>query len=167
MLPITLTPHRLKAALIGQGDALVRRQALLSEAEVEARLLPQDVPDEALAGLNLLFVAGLDEGESRALATRARALNVLVNIEDVLPLCDFHVPAIVRRGDLLLTASTGGAVPGLSRAFREWLADAFGPEWTGRIQDLSAARARWRSAGLTPAEVSAKVRDMIVNRGWL
>jgi hypothetical protein len=88
---------------------------------VEARLLSPDVSDELLAPLQLLFVAGLDEGEARHLAARARAFGVLVNVEDVLPLCDFHVPAIVRHGDLLLTASTGGAAPGLSRALREHL----------------------------------------------
>lgn len=167
MLPITLTPHSLKAALIGQGEALARRQALLAEAGVEARLLPQDAPDEALTGLNLLFVAGLPEGESRALAARARALGVLVNVEDVLPLCDFHVPAIVRRGDLLLTASTGGQVPGLARALRESLADQFGPEWTVRLKELGQARARWRSEGLSPREVSQNVRELIVRMGWL
>ncbi len=63
---------------------------------------------------------------------------MLVNVEDVLPLCDFHVPAVVRRGDLLLTASTGGAAPGLARALREWLAQNFGPEWTDRLKDISA-----------------------------
>ena len=167
MLPITLTPHSLKAALIGQGDALARRQALLAEAGVEARLLPQDVPDEARAGLNLLFVAGLGEGESRALATRARALGVLVNVEDVLPLCDFHVPAIVRRGDLMLTVSTGGQVPGLSRRLREGLADQFGPEWTSRLRDLANARARWRSEGMTMSEVSQMVRAHVEREGWL
>src|ERR1700760_993665 len=80
--------------------------------------------------------AGLPEGEARLLATRARAQGVLVNVEDVLPLCDFHVPAVVRRGDLLLTASTGGQVPGLARALRERLAAQFGPEWTGRVKEV-------------------------------
>ena len=75
------------------------------------------------------------------------ALGVLVNVEDVLPLCDFHVPAIVRRGDLLLTASTGGQAPGLARPLRESLAEQFGPEWTGRLKDLGLARAKWRAAG--------------------
>lgn len=167
MLPITLTPHSLKAALIGQGEALARRQALLAEAGVEARLLPQDAPDEALTGLNLLFVAGLPEGVSRALAARARALGVLVNVEDVLPLCDFHVPAIVRRGDLLLAISTGGQVPGLSRRLREALSDQFGPEWTTRLRDLAKARARWRSEGMSMAEVSQMVRAHVEREGWL
>jgi precorrin-2 dehydrogenase/sirohydrochlorin ferrochelatase len=167
MLPLVLTPHSLKVGLAGRGDALARRTAFLAEAGVEARLLSSDASDAVLEPLQLLFVAGLPDGESRQLAARARALGVLVNVEDVLPLCDFHVPAVVRRGELLLTASTGGAVPGLSRALREWLAGAFGPEWTGRLKDLSSARAKWRSAGLSPADVSRKVRELIAERGWL
>ena len=56
------------------GQARDRRAALLAEAGVEARLLPEAVPDELLASLQLLFVAGLAEGEARELAARARAL---------------------------------------------------------------------------------------------
>ncbi|HWY61086.1 MAG TPA: NAD(P)-dependent oxidoreductase [Rhizomicrobium sp.] len=167
MLPLVFNPHAIKVGLAGQGEALARRAALLAEAGVEARLLSADASDSVLEPLQLFFVAGLPEGEARQLAGRARALGLLVNVEDILPLCDFHVPAIVRRGDLLITASTGGAVPGLARRLREWLAAAFGPEWTGRLSDLSAARARWRSAGFGPPEVSQKVRDLIDEKGWL
>jgi precorrin-2 dehydrogenase/sirohydrochlorin ferrochelatase len=140
---------------------------LLAEAGVEARLLSEPVSDDVLSSLQVLFVAGLPEGEARDLALRARALAVLVNVEDVLPLCDFHVPAIVRRGELLLTASTGGLVPGLARALRESLADQFGPEWTVRLKELGLARAKWRAQGLSPREVSQHVRDLIARMGWL
>jgi precorrin-2 dehydrogenase/sirohydrochlorin ferrochelatase len=167
MLPIVLNPVSLKAGLAGEGLARDRRAALLADAGVEARLLDGAVPDDLLAGLDLLFVAGLGESEARDLATRARRLGVLVNVEDVLPLCDFHVPAVVRRGELLLTASTGGQVPGLARALREALAEDFGPEWTGRLKELGLARAKWRAEGLTPSQVSQNVRDMIVAMGWL
>src|SRR3954469_3544044 len=167
MLPLVLNPTNLKAGLSGRGPERDRRAALLAEAGVEVRLLPEVVPDAILASLQVLFVAGIPEGEARDLATRARAKNVLVNVEDVLPLCDFHVPAIVRRGELLLTASTGGQVPGLARALRETLADQFGPEWTVRLKELGAARAKWRSQGLSPAEVSQHVRQLISRMGWL
>ena len=167
MLPLVLNPVNLKVGLAGHGEARDRRAAPLAEAGVETRLLPDDLPDALLEGLQVLFVAGLDEGEARLLAARARARKVLVNVEDVLPLCDFHVPAIVRRGDLLLTASTGGQVPGLARALREKLTAAFGPEWTGRLKELGAARARWRGQGLSPSQVSQHVRDLIARNGWL
>jgi precorrin-2 dehydrogenase/sirohydrochlorin ferrochelatase len=167
MLPLVLNPIHIKAGLAGSGAARDGRAAMLAEAGVEVRLLPQTVTDAQLEGLQLLFVAGLPEGEARDLAGRARTLGVLVNVEDVIPLCDFHVPAIVRRGELLLTASTGGQVPGLARALREHLADEFGPEWTARLKELGAARARWRSQGLSPREVSLHVRELIVRMGWL
>ena len=167
MLPLVLNPVNLRAGLAGRGAERDRRAALLAEAGVEARLLPDVVSDAILAPLQVLFVAGLPEGEARELALRARALGVLVNVEDVLPLCDFHVPAVVRRGDLLLTVSTGGQVPGLARALRESLAEQFGPEWTDRLKNLGMARAKWRSEGLSPREVSQHVRDMISRMGWL
>ena len=167
MLPLVLTPYRLKTGLAGHGEGLARRVALLAEAGVEAQLLSPDASDEVLEALQFLFVAGLPEGEARLLANRARAHGVLVNVEDVPSLCDFHVPAIVRREALLITVSTGGSVPGLSRRLREWLAQLFGPEWSGRLADLSAARARWRSEGLSPADVSRKVRALVDEKGWL
>jgi precorrin-2 dehydrogenase/sirohydrochlorin ferrochelatase len=167
MLPLVLSPLKLKAGLVGRGEALARRASLLAEAGVEARLLSPDVSDEVLAPLQLLFVAGLEEGEARLLASRARAFGVLVNVEDVLSLCDFHVPAIVRQGDLLLTASTGGTVPGLARALREHLGESFGPEWRGRLADLSKERARFRGQGLSPGDVSRKVRELVTEKGWL
>jgi precorrin-2 dehydrogenase/sirohydrochlorin ferrochelatase len=139
----------------------------LAEAGVETRLLPDGASDEVLGSLQLLFVAGLPEGEARDLASRARALGVLVNVEDRPALCDFHVPAIVRRGDMLLTASTGGQVPGLARALRESLAGQFGPEWSERLKELGLARAKWRAEGLSPGEVSHHVRGLISRMGWL
>jgi precorrin-2 dehydrogenase/sirohydrochlorin ferrochelatase len=167
MLPLVLNPVNIKAGLVGRGPERDRRAALLAEAGVETRLLPDTVSDEVLGALQLLFVAGLDEGEARDLANRARALGVLVNVEDRLPLCDFHVPAIVRRGDLLLTASTGGQVPGLARAVRESLAEQFGPEWTVRLKELSQVRAKLRAQGLSPQEVSHHVRELISQMDWL
>jgi len=167
MLPLVLSPVNIKAGLAGRGPARERRAALLAEAGVEAQLLPDGVSDQHLGPLQVLFVAGLPEGEARDLANRARALGVLVNVEDRPSLCDFHVPAIVRRGDLLLTASTGGQVPGLARALRESLADQFGPEWTVRLKELGQARAKWRAEGLSPQEVSHHVRELITRMDWL
>ena len=47
------------------------------------------------------------------------------------------------------------------------LADEFGPEWTVRLKELGVARAKWRSQGLSPNEVSQHVRELIARMGWL
>jgi precorrin-2 dehydrogenase/sirohydrochlorin ferrochelatase len=165
LLPI-LVSETAKVGLIGQGDALGRRAALLVEAGVKPVLLANDAEDAELAGLRLLFVAGLADEVALPLAARARALGVLVNVEDVPSACDFHVPAIVRRGDMVLTASTGGRAPGLARHLREILERQFGPEWSGRLDDISDARAHWRADGLPPHEVSRLTRELIAEKGW-
>lgn len=167
MLPIVINPIHIQAGLVGSGPQRDGRANLLAEAGVEVRLLPEAVPDSVLQDLQLLFVAGLPDSQAKELATRARGFGVLVNVEDNPPLCDFHMPSIVRRGDLLITASTGGQVPGLARALHEFLAQQFGPEWTARLKELSLARAKWRSQGLSAREVSQQVRELIVRMGWL
>ena len=166
MLPILLTKTT-RIGLAGQGDGLGRRAALLVEAGVNPVLLAVGAEDGELAGLRLLFVAGLPEADARPLAARARGKGVLVNVEDVPDLCDFHVPAIVRRGDLVLSVSTGGRVPGLARRLRESLERQFGPEWSGRLDELSDARESWRAEGLAPQDVSRRTRERIAERGWL
>jgi precorrin-2 dehydrogenase/sirohydrochlorin ferrochelatase len=144
---------------------LERRRRLLAEGGVD-RPVPVD-EGTALDGLSLLFVAGLDRTSSAALADRARAAGVLVNVEDVPDLCNFHVPAILRRGDLAFTVSTNSKAPGLSRLLRETLGRLFGAEWEERTNTIAAARTEWRQQGLTPDAVSQRVRDLVQGEGWL
>jgi precorrin-2 dehydrogenase/sirohydrochlorin ferrochelatase len=137
------------------------------EAGIRPVLLTSDASEHELKGLSLLFIAGLAESLARDLTVRGRAAGALVNVEDEPELCDFHMPAIVRRGDLTLTVSTSGRAPGLARRVREWLADQIGPEWEGRLEALSAAREEWRQVGHGPVEVSRRTRERIDREGWL
>ncbi|MEJ0044025.1 MAG: NAD(P)-dependent oxidoreductase [Rhizomicrobium sp.] len=164
MLPILLNPQTVRVGLAGAGEGYVRRAALLAEAAVEA--IPVSLSG-ALPRLDILFIAGLDRDAAEVLASEARAVGILVNVEDVPELCDFHVPAIVRRGDLVLTASTGGQAPGLARRLREWLESHFGPEWEAHLADVGSARAVWRASGLAPDEVSRRTRALVSEKGWL
>jgi precorrin-2 dehydrogenase/sirohydrochlorin ferrochelatase len=167
LLPIILTAQTRHIGLIAKGDALERRRALLAQAGVQPVLLRVDADDAALARLHVLFVAGLGAFTSESLFNRTRNLGVLLNVEDAPELCDFHVPAIVRRGDLLLTVSTGGQAPALARQLREWLAGHFGPEWSDRLAHVREARQGWRADGLPPAQVSERTRALVTERGWL
>lgn len=164
MLPIVVNPETVKVGLAGAGDGHTRRKALL----LEAGLLPVPVEIEtSLEGIQILFIAGLTSHNSAALAKKARSAGILVNVEDAPDLCDFHVPAIVRRGDLVLTASTGGRAPGLARRLREWLEEHFGPEWDARTEELGRTRAAWRAEGVPAHEVSERSRRLIAEKGWL
>jgi precorrin-2 dehydrogenase/sirohydrochlorin ferrochelatase len=164
VLPLILDPSKVKIGLAGAGEALARRRAHLAEAGIQPVTIRPDDRD-GLSGLSGLYIAGLEYEISAALAGRARAQGILVNVEDVPALCDFHVPATVRRGDLLLTVSSAGRSPGLVRMVREWLADQFGVEWGGRVAEIGAKREGWRAGGLSAAEISQKTRT--IAERWL
>ena len=167
MLPIVLNEAAVDIGLAGEGDAFQRRQSMLADASVTPKILSSDSDASTLKDLKLLFVAGLNDIASERLAAIARAQGILVNVEDVPHLCDFHVPAAVRRGDLILTVSTGGKAPGLARLIREWLERKLGAEWGVRLRDVAASRATWRGQGHLPAEVARRTRDYVRERDWL
>jgi precorrin-2 dehydrogenase/sirohydrochlorin ferrochelatase len=169
MLPIVLNPTAVRFGVVGRGEGLKRRLDLLSGAGVEQiSVFDSGIPDGGeLSGLAVLFVAGLGADQSHHLAAAARSAGVLVNVEDQPELCDFHVPAAVRRGDLLFTVSTGGRSPGLSRLLREELARRFGPQWSERVDEIARSRSDWRAAGIEPRSVSERTRELVKSRGWL
>jgi precorrin-2 dehydrogenase/sirohydrochlorin ferrochelatase len=164
LLPIILNAETVRVGLAGAGEGLARRAGLLAESGIEPVAVEGEGP---LPAIGVLFIAGLDEAVAASLARRARLARILVNVEDVPALCDFHVPATVRRGELLLTASTGGRAPGLARQLREWLESRFGPEWIGRMEDVGQAREGWRAGGLAPDDVSRRTRELVSDKGWL
>ena len=167
MLPLVFLPE-MPVLLAGRGPAFAKRRALLEGAGLTRLAVHHGLPAEVeLTGHWLVFGAGLEEAESEWLAAAARARDIPVNIEDVPHLCDLHVPALVRRGDLLLTVSTGGAAPAMAAALRAWLEEAFGEEWAGRLAEVAALRARLRAEGCSPSEVIRGVRAHLDEAGWL
>ncbi len=184
MYPVVFPPDGLRVVLAGSGEPAVRRLAgldgagmrditvfspessgLLAEA-AGARLRP-GLPGAAdLAGARLVFVAGLDDQTAATLAGLARGAGALVNVEDRLALCDFHVPAVVRRGRLLLTVSTGAGAPGLAGRLRRELESRFGPEWAGRLDDLARARDGWKAEGADQQALARRTREWLDQRSW-
>ena len=185
MIGVALNPAALPTAVAGRGDLALRRFRALRAGGARGTLLFTDQPDAAttseaadalrrrlpgstdLAGLRALWIAGLPDDCTAELATLARAARVLVNVEDQPDLCDFHSVAEVRRGDLLLTVSTGGASPRLAARIRARLTDEYGPEWADRLALLRQHRAAWQRDRHTPSDIAALTDALLQSSGWL
>jgi len=165
--PIVLDLAGRSAVVVGGGQVALRKAQALAEAGARVTAVAPDfLPDVAadgriacvrepydaahLDGAAIAIAATDDEGVNRRVADDARAAGVLVNVVDVPPLCDFIVPAQVRRGDLLVAITTGGAAPSLSRRLRQRLEREFGPEWADYLSALRDARGRVMAGGLEP-----------------
>jgi siroheme synthase-like protein len=72
----------------------------------------------------------------------AEHAGIWVNSADDPDRCTFTLPAVVRRGPVMLTSSTAGVSPALSSWLRAWLSGVVGPEFA----DIAAALAERRAA---------------------
>jgi len=184
-LPLALDLALLPAALAGGGPPLLKRLELLDGERIPGlaifapdadpavvraaggRLVARLPTEAEIAALRVLFVAGLPMADSAHLAAVARDHRVLVNVEDSPPLCDFHVPAILRRGDLAISVSTGGRSPTLARRLRAHLAALLPEAWAERAERAARLRETLRAQGASPAEVMKAVDALIDGENWL
>lgn len=184
MIPLALDPARVVIALAGNGPLAVRRLTQLREGGADPQVFSPEPDGEfaALAGdrlvralpdaadldkVGVLYVMGLGTEAETALAELARQRRVLVNVEDVIPLCDFHSPSVVRRGDLVMTVSTGGRSPTLASLLRQRLEALFPAEWAERLHTIADLRNRRRAEGASMSDVARETRELIDREGWL
>jgi precorrin-2 dehydrogenase/sirohydrochlorin ferrochelatase len=185
MIPILLDGARLDIALFGDGERAVRRLALLREGGAAKLRVFSATPSGALSAaagdaleiadpeavdlgpFAVVYAADLAADAAERLAARARAAGKLVNVEDVKAQCDFHTPAVVRRGALTIGVSTDGLCPGLSGVLAAYLGRLFGSVWSIRLGLLEAKRRTWRARGLAHGEIRDALGVELERNGWL
>jgi len=153
--PINLLLEGRLCVVVGGGAVAERKVGSLLEARATVRVVSPEVTrhlaalvgarqiewrqaeatEADLADAFLVILATDDATLNTRLARAADAAGKLVNAVDQPEACNFHVPASIRRGPLMLTISTGGASPALARHIREELESRFGPEY-GELAEL-------------------------------
>ena len=158
--PIYLNLKGKRVVVIGGGEVAERKiESLLDtyasinviSPEVTARILKlaserrveldrRLYRDGDCSGATLVLSATDDDATNRSVFEEARKAGALVNTADQPALCDFIMPAVVRRGDIAIAISTSGTSPGLAARLRQKIARLIGPEYGHLAQLLSEAR---------------------------
>ncbi|MHB8910371.1 MAG: precorrin-2 dehydrogenase/sirohydrochlorin ferrochelatase family protein [Syntrophales bacterium] len=124
--------------------ALKREGAIAHRAE--------DYHAEQLHGAFLVIGATDSTDVNGQIARDARARGIPVNIVDDPARCDFILPSVVERGDLVIAVSTGGRSPALARKLRTDLEGAYGPEYAALVAILGELREKVIAGGRPSAE---------------
>lgn len=101
-----------------------------------------------LHGAFLVIAATNDRQVNESIAQEAAQEKALINVVDDPELCDFYVPAVLKRGDLQIAISSGGKSPVLSKHLRERLENQFGEEYGLFLDMVQRLRERMKSLGL-------------------
>ena len=93
-----------------------------------------------LDGTFLVIGATDDEELNRQISGDAEKLNMLCNIADRPEVCNFILPSIVNRGDLVISISTSGKSPAFAKKLRKELEKQFGEEYAEFLRLMGAIR---------------------------
>jgi precorrin-2 dehydrogenase/sirohydrochlorin ferrochelatase len=144
-LPIALEMARRRCLVIGGGMVAERKIASLLEVGAEVTVISPAVTETIsswskhnsiqlklrcyqsgdVAGYQLVFVATDDDAVSDRIYREGRDCGAWVNAADDPARCDFIMPAVLRRGELVVAVSTGGTSPAVTRVIREELENYF------------------------------------------
>ena len=158
--PVTLNLNNRRCTVVGGGEVAFRKvQSLLEEQAnvvVVSPALCEELQDLYQSGtftwINEAFKEEfLQDSFLVIAATNNRTINhqvsvwcennhVLVNVVDSREDSSFTVNSAVRRGDLLIAISTGGASPAVSKAIRMRLEEMFGEEYAVMLEIMADAR---------------------------
>ena len=152
--PVSLEVAGRRCVVFGAGPVAQSRAAALLDAGAVVTVIARPHEDGDLAGAFLAVAATGDAAETARIFAEAEREGVLLNAVDDPARCHFAVPAVLRRGDLVVAVSTGGRAPGYAGRLRDELARTVGAEH-GTLLDLIAGvrdelpaewAANWREA---------------------
>jgi precorrin-2 dehydrogenase/sirohydrochlorin ferrochelatase len=162
---VALYPANLKidgrqCIVIGGGKVAVRKVQSLAEAGALVKVVSPVLDPEFeslhgrfehvarpyrwgdLEGSFLAIAATDDDATNRAVEEEAFGRHMLLNVVDKPDQCNFFVPSSIMRGELMITVSTGGQLPALSKRLRRQLEEEFPQEWAAALELLGTARRR-------------------------
>lgn len=166
MLPIVIDPNYIKALVAGKGPATENRLKMLRGAGVKnVRYIEFEPVADDFTDINIAYIADFDDEVSGRIAELARSKGVMLNIEDKKKYCDFHVPSIVRKGDLMINISTAGKSPRVARRLRMMFETLFSDEWSQELDNIAELRERIKSEGGSFKELAEATDELLEQRG--
>jgi precorrin-2 dehydrogenase/sirohydrochlorin ferrochelatase len=161
--PVNLNLHGRPVLVVGGGRIALRKveQLLMADADItvlspmfveEFTSLPVTLVERVYAAgdvdaFRLVITATGNTPVDQQIFDECEAKGIWINSADDPDRCAFTLPAALRRGDLMVTVSTGGASPALASWLRSHLELSIVPEFEEVVSRLAIERARIHAEG--------------------
>lgn len=162
--PVNLAVAGKRCLVVGAGKVAVQKARGLAEAGGQVHVVAREVGEsmravpgvtwdergyrlDDLTGCALVVTATDDPAVNHQVFVDAEAQRIWVNAADDPANCTFTLPARVRRGDLLVTVSTGGRSPAVASWLRRRFEDELGPEFEVLLDVVATERERLQREG--------------------
>ncbi|MEN9822464.1 MAG: hypothetical protein RLZ04_890 [Actinomycetota bacterium] len=178
--PVVLDLEGVPVLVVGGGYVASRKAAQLAEAGARLTVVAPEVSDELVSiaaevrrrpyeasdidGHRLVMTATDVPAVNATVAADATAVGVWVNSADDPANCSFILPAVTRRGSVVVAVGTGGASPALAQHLRSRIAEEILTENVAAAADeLARQRAEFHAAGISTENIdwSQRLRDAL------
>jgi len=178
--PIFLELGGRRVVLIGGGAVAVRKARSLLDAGARLVVIAERIDDvladlcagtsaelvrskyskDYIAEAVLVIAATNDQQLNRQIYKDCQELEILCNVVDQPELCDFYVPAVVRRGDLQIAIGTEGYCPAYAGHLRKKLEQTFTEKHGDFLAELERLRKRIVKDVPEPADRKALLGEL-------
>ncbi|MGB5531097.1 MAG: bifunctional precorrin-2 dehydrogenase/sirohydrochlorin ferrochelatase [Ignavibacteriaceae bacterium] len=154
--PILINLHKLPCLVIGGGNVAFRKVTTLLNFKIKATIVAPNIckplkelskknkikiirksyHKDLLKNYEIIFCATDNPQINQAVSKDCKAENKLLNVADVPDLCDFILPAVVKRGDLTISVSSQGRAPFFAKEIKNKIDHIF-PSYYEDIIDLA------------------------------
>ncbi|MGD2028350.1 MAG: bifunctional precorrin-2 dehydrogenase/sirohydrochlorin ferrochelatase [Desulfobacterales bacterium] len=158
--PVNLDIRHRKCLVVGGGSVGTRKVMTLLDCGAKVTVVSNEVTRKLhkladnsdivlkkrpfqISDLDTMFlvIGATDNPElNLQIHTEAERLGMLCNIADRPEVCNFILPAIVNRGDLIIAISTSGKSPAFAKKMRKNLEKEFGTEYAEFLELMGAIR---------------------------
>jgi len=154
--PILINLHKLPCLVIGGGSVALRKVTTLLNFKIQVtviaptickplkdlskknkiKIIQKSYHKDLLNNFEIIFCATNNSQINQTVAKDCKGENKLLNVADVPELCDFILPAVVKRGDLTISVSSQGRAPFFAKEIKNKI-DHIYPSYYEDIIDLA------------------------------
>jgi len=182
--PIYLDVQNRHCLVVGGGCVVIRKVLTLLECSAAVTVVSPVVHEKLQALSNKgkialeirtfqpsdingkFLVIGATDNQmlNQQIHTVAERLGVLCNIADQPDACNFILPSIVNKGDLVIAISTSGKSPAFAKKLRQDFEKQFGSEYADFLKLMGAIRKKLLAKDHKP-EVHKPLFEQLITRG--
>lgn len=160
LYPVNINLKGKKCLVIGAGEVAFRKVKSLLDCSAKVKVVSpvlikkfdnlrknknfkyvkRKFKKNDLKEIFLVISATNDSMLNQKIANYAKKENILINVVDNPELCTFLVPSIIKRGPLIISISTSGEIPFLSKLIRKELEKKFNHKFGGFIEKAGKIR---------------------------
>lgn len=177
--PLCINLEDKRFLIVGYGRIAKRKLKAISEFTSNIKIITKDPTEEKLGkgieivnkcfdekdleGVDFVITATGSREQDEAIVAACKSRGIPVNAADDREECDFFLPGIIKRGDLVVSVSTSGKSPAYSRHLREQIEDVI-PDNIEKVLDILGELRKTLPSKVEPQVERSKIYNYVMSK---